>query len=111
MATIRPRRPSPDLRRRHRRIPVLWPGSLEQSGEGVDCAILNISGGGAKLRLTEPRACGGQIALKSPRFGAWRRGSYLLQQPPGTLIAPSAGPLLGQPNPNFADLSQRLVLH
>ena len=83
MATIRPRRPSPDLRRRHRRIPVLWPGSLEQSGDGVDCAILNISGGGAKLRLTEARACGGQIALKSPRFGAlrgrvvWRQEAFV----------------------------------
>ncbi len=83
MATMRPRRPSPDVRRRHRRIPVLWTGNLGTGGESIDCAILNISGGGAKLRLTEPRAYGDRVDLTSPRFGSlhgrvvWREEAYV----------------------------------
>ncbi|MCG8355892.1 MAG: PilZ domain-containing protein [Kiloniellales bacterium] len=79
---IKARRPSPDVRRRFRRIPVLWPARLGQADDG-ECAILNVSGAGAKLRLTDPRPYGGVVSLSSPRFGTlrgrvvWRKDAYL----------------------------------
>ena len=77
------RTPPPQLQRRHRRIPVIWPGKLSQGEAGVDCAILNISAGGAKLRMTEEQERHGLVALRSPRFGTlhgrivWRAEAYL----------------------------------
>ena len=72
-----------DLRRRHRRVAVLWSGALDAPGRRQDCAILNLSAGGAKLRVGDPDACPARISIENPRFGrldgrvVWRRDDLL----------------------------------
>ncbi len=96
------RTPPPQTQRRHRRIPVIWPGKLSQGEDGVDCAILNISAGGAKLRMVDEQSRRGLVALRSPRFGTlhgrvvWRDEAYVglafLNEP--MHVAETLGPAL-----------------
>jgi hypothetical protein len=77
-----------DLRRRHRRVSLLWAGQL-QAPDGQDpkqaapCAILNLSNGGARLRVADAKDCPAQVELECARFGrlaarvVWRRGNDL----------------------------------
>ncbi len=57
-------------RRRHGRTAVAWHGriliGLESAGE---CAVLNVSARGAKLRLRLPVDLPGGFVLSIPRFG------------------------------------------
>lgn len=68
-----------DLRRRHRRVAVLWSGSVGSHGHKEACAILNLSAGGAKIRVGDPDACPARLSIENPRFGrldgrvVWRR--------------------------------------
>ncbi|MGF1611849.1 MAG: PilZ domain-containing protein [Kiloniellales bacterium] len=90
--TVRPS-PShnPDLRRRHPRVALLWAGRLQSPSLGASapapetapCAILNLSNGGARLRLAEAGSCPSRIELESAHFGrlaarvVWRKGNDL----------------------------------
>jgi len=71
------------LRRRFPRTSVLWSGALAGGTEPIDCAILNLSAGGAKLRMPGATACPSRVAIQSARFGelaarvVWRRDSLL----------------------------------
>ena len=59
-----------DIRRQHRRVPLLWQGAVKRGLDQFDCAILNLSAGGAKLRMADPERPVGSISLCSPHFGS-----------------------------------------
>jgi hypothetical protein len=67
--------------RRHPRFAVLWTGRIDVSTEWVDCAILNISADGAKLRLFHDIHLPQQFQVSVDRHGvfpaelAWRDGN------------------------------------
>ncbi len=67
-------------RRRYLRRSVLWPGTLKSSAGQIDCTILNMSLGGAKVALSQERDCGGSVTLFGDRFDGleanvmWQRG-------------------------------------
>ncbi|MEO3430311.1 PilZ domain-containing protein [Pelagibius sp. CAU 1746] len=67
-------------RRRYLRRSVLWPGTLKSGSEQLDCTILNMSLGGAKVALGQERDCSGSVTLFGDRFDGldatvvWRRG-------------------------------------
>ena len=83
MAFMRHTPPQGELRRYHRRVPVVWSGSFGHGKERVDCAILNLSKGGAKVRIPDPNVRPTQLALESPHFGeflgrvVWRDGNVM----------------------------------
>jgi hypothetical protein len=57
--------------RRHARRSGLWSAQLETtSGRRLDCILLDVSAGGAKLRLEEPVGVGEIMTLVSERFGS-----------------------------------------
>ncbi len=59
--------------RRHPRSAVLWAAELEtRDGRRIDCAVLDLSAGGAKLMIDHSLATGDQVTLSSRRFGARR---------------------------------------
>ena len=59
--------------RRHPRSAVLWAAQLEtRDGRRLDCAVLDLSAGGAKLRIEHSLATGDLVTLTSPRFGVRR---------------------------------------
>jgi hypothetical protein len=70
-------------RRKFERITVLWSGSLECEGQVVECLIVNVSPGGALVRLDNPAVCKKSVVLHSPRFGqlageiTWRQDKEL----------------------------------
>ncbi|WP_299393712.1 PilZ domain-containing protein [Pelagibius sp.] len=70
-------------RRRYLRRSVLWPGSLKGDGATVDCTILNMSLGGAKVALAEERSFTGTVTLVGDRFQGlaativWKSGRVL----------------------------------
>jgi len=67
-------------RRRYLRRSVLWPGTLTCGKNQHACTILNMSLGGAKVALSEPRDCMGMVTLLGDRFEGlpatvvWQRG-------------------------------------
>jgi hypothetical protein len=67
-------------RRQYLRRSVLWPGTLKSANGQMDCTILNMSLGGAKVALSQERDCGGSVSLLGDRFAAlpatvmWQRG-------------------------------------
>lgn len=83
MAFMRNTPPEGEIRRHHKRVPLVWSGSFGHGKEQVDCAILNLSMGGAKVRIPDPAIRPTQINLKSPHFGefmgrvVWRDGNVL----------------------------------
>ena len=83
MAVTRSSPDNADLRRRHRRFSVLWTCRLGTGGERGDGAILNLSAGGAKLRVADPAACPAQLTIESKRLGrldgrvVWRKDNLL----------------------------------
>ncbi len=93
------------LRRRFHRLPVIWAGRLDRNSDDIDCTILNVSPGGAKIQLADSEPCPSRVTLQSPRFGSlkgrvvWHRhdlvGLAFLEAP--THVAESVGGLLGQP--------------
>ena len=58
-------------------------GKLIFGGEEVDCAVLNVSVGGAKIRLDQPIETDAQVRVRIGRVGeltgrvAWRNGTTL----------------------------------
>lgn len=59
--------------RRHPRSAVLWAAQLEtRDGRRLDCAVLDLSAGGAKLMVQHSLAAGDPVTLSSRRFGARR---------------------------------------
>ena len=56
-------------RRQDPRKAVLWVGYICITGRpNVACAVLDVSAGGAKVRVSEPVAAGALVSLKSPHF-------------------------------------------
>ena len=93
------------LRRRFHRLPVIWAGRLDRQVNDIDCTILNVSPGGAKLQLADSEPCPARVTLQSPRFGqlkgrvVWHRhdlvGLAFVQAP--AQVADAVGGLLGEP--------------
>lgn len=61
----RPRRE----RRAHRRKPTLWEGRFDCDAGVFACVVLNISAGGAMLRIVAPVIKGARATLMIERFG------------------------------------------
>ena len=65
-------------RRRFSRASVLWEAAIHDGDHTDGCVMLNISEGGALLRVTDPFACATSINLDIARVGkldanvAWR---------------------------------------
>jgi len=79
-------------RRRYLRRSVLWPGTLKWGKGQMDCTILNMSLGGAKVALSQERDCSGGVTLYGDRFDGlsatvvWQRGRVVglqFKQAPG----------------------------
>jgi len=70
-------------RRKFERVTVLWSGTLVCGSHSIDCLIVNVSSGGALVRIETPDRCGKKVVLRSPRFGelagevTWRQGKEL----------------------------------
>lgn len=70
-------------RRNLERVAVLWSGNLNCEGQSHDCLIVNVSAGGAMVRVDTPDLCKKSVVLRSPRFGelvgeiTWRQGKEL----------------------------------
>lgn len=70
-------------RRRFLRRSVLWPGQLSTEGRLLDCTVLNMSLGGAKVALSEEIDLSGAVTLSGDRFEGlqakvvWQRGRVL----------------------------------
>ena len=70
-------------RRRHSRMAVHWLGDVTTAGQAVDCTVLDISPGGAKLQSAEPLPALTEVLLKlyhGGQFGgqvAWQHGSFM----------------------------------
>ncbi|MGQ0677107.1 MAG: PilZ domain-containing protein [Rhodospirillales bacterium] len=66
--------------RRNPRFSVLWTGRIDVSSEWVECAILNISADGAKLRFFKDIHLPKNFSVSVDRYGvfpaelAWRDG-------------------------------------
>lgn len=54
--------------RRFLRRSVLWPGHIAVEGERLDCTILNMSLGGAKIALRDDNHLQGSVILGGDRF-------------------------------------------
>jgi PilZ domain len=88
--------------RRYLRRSVLWPGTLKCGPGQVDCTILNMSLGGAKVAISQERDCAGSVILLGDRFEGltatvvWQRGRVVglqFKQAPGD-VARVLGDLL-----------------
>ncbi len=74
---------NPTDKQKHPRHQTFCPGKLYAGDRVVDCEVLNISVGGAKIRLAEPVEVASQVRLRIERVGefsgrvAWRDGTIL----------------------------------
>ena len=59
-----------DAKRRHKRKPVLWTGHLETDAGPAEAIILDLSLGGAKLRVPVLAKTNDRVTLVIDRFGA-----------------------------------------
>ncbi len=70
-------------RQRHPRTAVLCPAKLASAGQAWDCEILDISAGGAKIRLPVPLDPAAELSLTVGSYGTfpvrlmWQNGQYL----------------------------------
>ena len=70
-------------RRRFLRRSVLWPGTLSVGGDKLNCTILNMSLGGAKVAVSEECGLSGVVTLQGDRFEGlqativWKSGRLL----------------------------------
>lgn len=70
-------------RQQHPRYSTLCPGTFYVGDREVDCKVLNISAGGAKVRLAEPVEIDSQVRVQIDRVGefsgrvAWCNGTTL----------------------------------
>ena len=73
----------PTEHRRFERTTVLWSGDLVYREQIVGCIIVNISAGGAMVRLEDPAFVMTPVVLRNPRIGdltaevLWRRDDEL----------------------------------
>lgn len=58
--------------REHSRKPVLWAGHIETPSAVIDCIALDLSLGGAKLRLGAPLPQDEAVTLVVERIGSFR---------------------------------------
>ena len=58
-------------RRRYDRGVVVWSGRLRAGDQDVDCVILNVSPGGARIRVESPVDRAIPIALETERIGGY----------------------------------------
>jgi hypothetical protein len=69
--------------RAHPRYETFYPGEFSIGDQSVDCVVLNISVGGAKLRVSEPIGDASQVRLRIDRVGdiagrlVWRDGTTM----------------------------------
>jgi hypothetical protein len=81
VGAVEPAPPGKEELRRHPRFSVLWIGRIDVSSEWVECAILNISADGAKLRLYQAIDLPPRFSVSVDRYGvfpaelAWREGN------------------------------------
>ncbi len=74
---------NPTDKQKHPRHQTFCPGKLYAGDRVGDCEVLNISVGGAKIRLAEPVEVASQVRLRIERVGefsgrvAWRDGTIL----------------------------------
>jgi PilZ domain len=67
------RTPSPPERRRAQRKRVLWSGQVEASDRLIDCAVLDVSLQGARVRFEDDSQLpGGPLAIAVSRFGTFQ---------------------------------------
>ena len=70
-------------RQKHPRHSTLCSGKLVSGDEEVDCEVLNVSVGGAKIRISQPIETNAHVRVKIQRVGefagrvAWRNGTTL----------------------------------
>ena len=70
-------------RQRHPRHSALIPGKLVSGDEEVDCEVLNVSVGGAKIRIAQPIETNSHVRVRILRVGeftgriAWRNGTTM----------------------------------
>jgi PilZ domain len=55
--------------RKHERKRVLWDASLQQDGRTWECKAVEISPGGARIRIGERLTLNSQVTLRIERFG------------------------------------------
>jgi len=69
--------------RAHPRYETFYPGEFSIGDQIVDCVVLNISAGGAKLSVSEPIGDASQVRLRIERIGdfagrlVWRDGTTM----------------------------------
>jgi len=106
--TAKPAHAAAIERRRHRRVGLSWLATLRFSGGLYDCLVIDLSLGGAKVRLGEDMALAPAdlVGLVIDKIGAfraetvWRRGNFVglrFQDPPES-IAAAFGSLLPPEN-------------
>lgn len=59
----------PSDRRRFPRTAVLWSGKIAAEGAEASCVVLNLSAGGAKVRVSDQAGFGDDITVTVGRFG------------------------------------------
>ncbi len=62
---------NPADKQTHPRYQTLCPGKFYTGGRVVDCDVLNISAGGAKIRLAQPVEAAPQVRLRIERVGGY----------------------------------------
>jgi len=58
-------------RRRHQRIGVMWMASLRSGGNYVDCLVVDLSCGGARLLLSAPMILGPSVRVEIAAYGTF----------------------------------------
>lgn len=70
-------------RRRHVRMPVHWTGALAGESDALDCVVLDISPGGARVQSADPLPVVTEVRLSLAHGGdyqgavVWRQGSFM----------------------------------
>jgi hypothetical protein len=68
--------------RTYKRKPVLWSARLHRDGRVLECAVLHISAGGARIRIHQRFDIDSTVVLMIDRLGTfpgeirWQRGTY-----------------------------------
>ena len=69
--------------RRYARTTVLWTGTLVCGELQFECVVVNISAGGALLRVEGASSCTSPVRIENPRLGSlngkiiWRKANEL----------------------------------
>lgn len=69
--------------RRSDRSTVLWSGQILDGDQAITCVIVNISPGGAVVRIDGGETCRSSVTLRNPKLGdlaaqvTWRQNSKM----------------------------------